>query len=193
MKEFVDVDVRPILLSGQEPFSVIMAAMAELEPGQGMRLFATVKPVPLFGVMARHGFAHEETEIEGGDWEVRFTPVEQAREQGSGQGPAVAGVSADSPAAASCGECCAQSAPDAPGLWPEPVLRLDNRELEPPEPMVRTLAALEELTPGQTLVVQLDREPVFLFAQLEKRGHQWRGGKTADGAGYEVIIRVGKS
>jgi len=190
MVEFVDVDVRPMLRSGQEPFPVIMTAMAELEPGQGMRLFASVKPVPLFDVMARHGFAHEAIEIEGGDWEVRFTPVKQGSEQGSGPVtvPGAAGP-ADCAAPVSCQACGAQSAPE---LWPEPVLRLDNRALEPPEPMVRTLAAVEQLTPGQTLLVQLDREPVFLLPELDRRGHQWRGGSAAKNAGYEIIIRVGR-
>jgi len=91
MTDFVDVDVRPLLRSGQEPFPVIMAAMAALEPGQGLRLLATVRPVPLLGVMARHGFAHETAELDGGDWEVRFTPVEQ----GSGDAAAPRSGSGD--------------------------------------------------------------------------------------------------
>ena len=48
--EFVDVDVRPILRAGGEPFSAIMQAVEGLEPGQGVRLFATFKPIPLFGM-----------------------------------------------------------------------------------------------------------------------------------------------
>jgi hypothetical protein len=49
--EFIDVDVRPILRAGGEPFSVIMQAVEGLEPGQGIRLLATFKPIPLFGVL----------------------------------------------------------------------------------------------------------------------------------------------
>lgn len=68
------LDVREILRAGGEPFSKIMAAVDALSPGQGLRLLATFKPVPLFGVMAERGFGHAEHEIGGGDWEVVFTP-----------------------------------------------------------------------------------------------------------------------
>ena len=76
------------------------------------------------------------------------------------------------------------------GEWPDPVVTLDNRDLAPPEPMVRILAAGENLSPGETLSALLRREPVFLFRELEKRGHHWRGGFTPDGSTYELTVRV---
>ncbi len=66
------LDVREILKAGGEPFSDIMRAVASLAPGQGLRLLAIFKPVPLFTVMAQRGFSHSEREIGGGDWEVIF-------------------------------------------------------------------------------------------------------------------------
>lgn len=72
------LDVRDILKAGGEPFSHIMQAVENLSPGQGLRLLATFKPVPLFGVMAQRGFGHTEREIGGGDWEVIFTPAQAA-------------------------------------------------------------------------------------------------------------------
>jgi uncharacterized protein (DUF2249 family) len=154
MTEYIDVDVRPILRAGGEPFSVIMAALGGLEAGQGIRLTAPFKPVPLFAVMADKGFAHAEQALDAGDWEV---PV---------------------PGRASFDE------------WPEPSVRLDNRDLEPPEPMVRILGAAEKLAPGATLSALLRREPVFLFPQLEKRGYRWLGGFSPDGATYELTVRA---
>jgi uncharacterized protein (DUF2249 family) len=162
MTDFVDLDVRPILRAGGEPFATIMAVLEQLAPGQGLRLYAPFKPVPLFQVMANRGFTHEAAEIEDGDWEVRFRP-----------GAAVVAPAAFAPA----------------DNWPEPSVHLDNRELLPPEPMVRILAA-ENLGPGQTLSALLRREPVFLFPELTKRGHQWRGGFTPDGTTYELTVRV---
>jgi len=73
---------------------------------------------------------------------------------------------------------------------PEPILQLDNRDLDPPEPMVRILAAADQLGPGETLSALLRREPVFLFPQLEKRGFHWLGGFTPDGATYELTVRA---
>ncbi len=69
-------------------------------------------------------------------------------------------------------------------------MELDNRELEPPEPLVRTLEGVETLEPGQTLAALLPREPVFLFEELEARGHQWRGATEPEGH-YRVVIRRG--
>jgi uncharacterized protein (DUF2249 family) len=167
MTEFIDVDVRPLLRAGEEPFLAIMGALDRLEPGQGLRLYATFKPIPLFGVMASKGFAHQEVELDGGEWEVLFTPA-----------------AAPSPALEPLGAATDDE-------WPEPAVHLDNRDLDPPEPMVRILAAAEQLAPGQTLSALLRREPVFLFRELTKRGHQWRGGFTPKGDTYELTVRVG--
>jgi uncharacterized protein (DUF2249 family) len=164
MTDFIDVDVRPILRAGDEPFSAIMAALEQLEPGQGLRLYAPFKPIPLFGVMADKGFAHEENELDGGEWEVLFIP-------------AVVASMAAAPQVGTAND------------WPEPALRLDSRDLDPPEPLVRILAALETLPPGETLTALLRREPIFLFKELGKRGHRWRGGFT-DGSTYELTVRV---
>lgn len=164
MTDYIDVDVRPILRAGGEPFSVIMAALGKLAPGQGLRLFATFKPIPLFAVMAERGLSHQAKELDGGEWEVLFTPAQAAAEPRSGSQPADA--------------------------WPDPVVRLDTRDLDPPEPMVRILDAAGELAPGQTLSALLRREPVFLFPHLEKRGLRWLGGFTPDGTTYELTVRV---
>lgn len=47
---------------------------------------------------------------------------------------------------------------------------LDNRGLEPPQPMMRTLTALSKLQPGETLTIINDRRPMFLYEQLDELG-----------------------
>jgi tRNA 2-thiouridine synthesizing protein A len=54
----------------------------------------------------------------------------------------------------------------------EPI-SLDNRGLSPPEPMVRVLRALGGLSEGQEMVVLMDREPLILYRELERRGLEW--------------------
>lgn len=162
-----ELDVRPILSAGGEPFSAIMAAVAALEPGQCLKLVAPFKPVPLFQVMAGKGFQPDAREIGGGDWEVLFTPQ-------------------DAPAGA---QVLREDGEDADS-WPEPVLHQDNRELLPPEPLERVLSGLETLRPGQTMSALLPREPLFLFDELQARGHIWRGSLLEDGS-YRIEIRAG--
>ena len=47
-------------------------------------------------------------------------------------------------------------------------------DMQPPEPMVRILAEVEEMPAGAVLFALLHREPLFLFPELENRGHEGR-------------------
>jgi TusA-related sulfurtransferase len=167
--QFIDVDVRPTLRAGGEPFGEIMATIAQLQPGQGLRLLATFEPVPLFHVLGSKGFSHEAREIGGGDWEVLFSPA-----------------TATAPVDTAPGKSASDN-----GAWPSPVQEMDNRDLDPPEPMVRILAATEAMANGEVLSALLCREPMFLLPELAKRGHAWRGGFEPDGKTYKILIRVG--
>lgn len=169
MTTIVDLDLRPMLRAGGEPFDKIMETVAALGPGQGLRLFATFKPTPLLRVLESKGFVHEAKELEGGEWEVLFRP---------------------SKAAVADGEAGAVLPTDN-SVWPEPVQHLDNRDLDPPEPMVRILAATEAMKEGEVLSALLCREPTFLLAELAKRGHRWHGAFESDGTTYKIIVRVG--
>ena len=62
-----ELDVRPLLRNGGEPFGAIMGAVKQLEEGQRLRLYVTFKPEPLFKVMAGTGFTHEATSFDNGD------------------------------------------------------------------------------------------------------------------------------
>ena len=163
------LDMRPILRSGGEPFQAIMQAVQDLRPGQGLTLLATFRPQPLFRVMQGRGFDHEAREIDGGDWEVLFTPQKETA-------PVETSVDAD-----------------RPETWPDPSEHLDLTDLDPPEPMVRILAAAEALEPGEVLFAVLAREPLFLFPELTKRGHQWAGNFDEAGSAYRILVRIGEA
>ncbi|MFG1281708.1 DUF2249 domain-containing protein [Xanthobacter autotrophicus] len=165
-----ELDVRPLLRGGQEPFQAIMDAVDSLAPGQSLRLFTTFRPVPLFSVMSNRGYSATDRAMDGGDWEVLFSPVDSLRaEEGLATG----------------------SSPTAP-FWDNPMEELDLQDLDPPEPMVRILEALEELRPGDVLFALLAREPVFLFPELAKRSHEWAGNFSVDGSTYRLLVRRGE-
>lgn len=163
------LDVRPILKNGGEPFQEIMQTVKTLTPGQGLRLLAPFRPQPLFRVMEGRGFVHEAREIGDGDWEVLFTPQADV---------APVEISADA---------------DRPETWPDPCEHLDLSDLDPPEPMVRILATVEALEPGEVLFAVLAREPMFLFPELTKRGHQWAGNYDETGTAYRILVRAGEA
>lgn len=68
--------------------------------------------------------------------------------------------------------------------WPELTrcIRLDNRGLEPPEPMVRILTALRTLGDDAYVLAHNDREPVFLYAKLKEMGYPYHAEVQADGS-----------
>ncbi len=163
-----ELDVRPMLAAGEEPFAAIMAAAGALPPGAALRLIAPFRPVPLFQVMARKGFSAEDRQRPDGDWEVLFTPLPPAPEPGLAPGSALEAM-----------------------LWPDPTRSLDLTGLSPPEPMVRILTALEAMAPGEVLFALLDREPLLLFPELATRGHEWAGNHAPDGTRYRLLARRG--
>lgn len=64
---------------------------------------------------------------------------------------------------------------------------LDVTDLEPCEPLERTLAAAAELAPGEYLRVLLRREPVPLFPLLEQLGCSWHSA-PGSAAPIEVLV-----
>lgn len=164
MTHYIELDVRPILAAGGEPFGRIMEIVASLGAGEGLRLLAPFRPVPLFAALGSRGFTYQDREIGGGDWEVLFTP-------------SVAPT--------------ATAAEVSAARWPGPRMCLDNRGLTPPEPMTKVLDAVEAMQQGEVMEVLLDREPSFLFTQLAGRTHEWRGGFDSDGVTYRLLVRVG--
>ena len=160
-----ELDVRPMLKAGDEPFGTIMEAVARLEPGQSLKLLAPFKPVPLFGVLGARGFEPHAREIGNGDWEVLFSPVGSHRKSRKQR----------SPTPASNGRSRASNSTIA-------ISTRRSRWSGYSKPS-RTLA------PGETIAALLPREPLFLFEELKARGHDWRGGFAADGS-FRIVIRA---
>lgn len=164
-----ELDVRPLLKRGVEPFQAIMDATETLLPGQSLLLITPFKPVPLFAVMERKGFRAEPQPIGEGDWQTLFSPSQEM-----------------------VPEIQLSNNVGSPDIWPEPSQYLDCSDMQPPEPMVHILAELERMTDGEVLFALLHREPLFLFPELERRGHEWVGNFDETGSAYRIMIRVGQ-
>ncbi|HET9107797.1 MAG TPA: DUF2249 domain-containing protein [Steroidobacteraceae bacterium] len=166
MTEPMTLDLREDLRKGGEPLPRILQAVGQLRPGQSLRLLATFEPLPLYAVLGRKGFGHRAVRHAEGDWEVIFSPQGSMPTQ-----PAAAPTASDM----------------AIALWPKPSASLDNRGLLPPEPMVRILDALERLGPGQVLEALNERDPVFLYPELQARGAAIHSEKVDEGV--RLLIR----
>jgi TusA-related sulfurtransferase len=153
----VKLDVRPDLERGVEPFSKIMQTVARLRNNDALLLTAPFEPVPLFAVLRRLGYSHKSKPMGTGNWEVLF------------QREVVLQSSEESPA-------------PRPVRQPLPVVEVDARGLEPPQPMVTILEALAQLPPCAELRARTDCRPVHLFPRLAERGFTAESQEQADGS-----------
>lgn len=166
LPEPLTLDVCPQLARGEEPFATIIAAADSLASGQSLRLLVPFRPAPLFNVMAKRGFRAEDHQRADGIWEVLFVPSTETKANTTG------------------------AATDAV-FWPDPVRQIDLCGLPPPEPMQRVLETIGKLETGEVLFALLDREPLFLFPELQKRGHEWAGNLSENGDVYRLLVRAG--
>ena len=65
---------------------------------------------------------------------------------------------------------------------------IDGRELQPPEPMERTLEALDTLAEGDDVLLLLYCQPHPLFSILRNNGYAWTEEVRAEGT-REIRIR----
>lgn len=158
----LDLDVRDDLRLGREPFQRIMHARHALAEDGVLRLRAIFEPRPLYDVLGREGFSHWTERLADDDWRIWFYRADGAA-KAAPSAPAPAPRQPRGPALHNCG---------TPRAEPADIHLLDVRGLEPPEPMERTLAALETLPDGHTLVQLNERVPRFLLPELERRGYQ---------------------
>ena len=146
-RAIVECDVREDLRAGREPFRRILAAARAVGDAEVLRLRAIFEPAPLYGVLARQGYAHFTERLADDDWCVWFW-----------RGPGVQAAAAAPP-------------PSVAVETGEDVIVIDVRGLEPPEPLMRTLAALDDLPHAHTLVQVNARVPQFLLPVLADRGY----------------------
>lgn len=65
---------------------------------------------------------------------------------------------------------------------------IDGRDLLPPEPLEKTLAALDNLPPDGEVILQVYCHPVPLFNILRNHGYSWQEDVREDGT-HEIAIR----
>jgi uncharacterized protein (DUF2249 family) len=65
---------------------------------------------------------------------------------------------------------------------------IDGRDMQPPEPLEKTLAALDGLQPGSAVRLLVYCHPVPLFNILRNNGYVWQEDVRDDGT-HEITIR----
>lgn len=160
-RNIIELDVRPIINSGRDPFKDIMGKAKSLGENEVLMIINNFEPVPLYSVLAKKGFAHKTTN-ELGEWRIYFY-------KDSNPAAPEADVEIKKPE------------------FNEEIFELNVRDLEPPEPMIRILETLPKLSDNTILLVHHHREPLMLYDKLAERGYSAITNKIEDNY-YKVVI-----
>jgi uncharacterized protein (DUF2249 family) len=160
-----ELDVRPLMESGVEPFRIIMESARHVPVGSRLRLIVGFEPLPLYDALAKQGFSNWPTQLDDTSWQVDFL-----REQVLSRPSATQAAQVD---------------------WNAPAaeVTIDVSELVPPEPMVKILQTLETLPQDSRLLVHHVRRPIHLYDRLDEMGYAY---DTRDIAPGKVQVMIQK-
>ncbi|MEO2258253.1 DUF2249 domain-containing protein [Paenibacillus amylolyticus] len=184
----VELDVRPHLSKKLEPFQLIMDTVKGLQHEDVFVLHAPFKPTPLLGILKMKGYSST-SERKGSDhWVTTFVHKKNKTGAKALSAMVLSGseVNWEPHSDEESASCKGHSEEQAVAIekfesLQAPTVILDNRGLEPPQPMMRTLAALERCKPGEVVLIHNDRVPVFLIEELNNLGCPFTVDDQADG------------
>lgn len=152
----VELDVRPILEGGTDPFEAIMAKLKTMNERHTLLIINTFEPIPLLNILKKKGYAYETERPENG---VVHTYLEkydgEAKEVGD---------------EATTSELSFELAEQK---FAGKMKEVDVRDLEMPMPMVTILEEIESIGEDRALYVHHKKLPQYLIPELEDRGYKW--------------------
>lgn len=162
--KILQLDVRPIINSGKDPFLEIMSAVKSLKEDEVFLLINSFEPIPLYTVLENKGYDHWTEKVDN-SFNVFF--FRNHHISTGTENPAGENKITDEDF--------------------ENVIELDVRELVPPEPMMKILENISRVDEKTVMVVHHHREPMMLYPKLEERGFSAITNKINDNY-YKVVI-----
>lgn len=164
------LDVRPMIKSGKDPFQNIMAAVKELKDDEILLIINSFEPIPLYSVLGKKGFVNW-TEKENDVFKVYFYRDKKVIHDDN---------------------ALEQRTSSKEEVEYENVIELDVRDLVPPEPMIKILESLSRVDENTILLVHHHREPIMLYPKLEERGYEAVSNKISENY-FKVVITKKKN
>ena len=170
--KIVDMDVRPILESGVDPFNVIMEGLKNLKEGETLCIINTFEPIPLLNILKKKGYDYE-TERPGGG--VVHTYLKKSNHAPEAKSPKEEKKLSD------------LTYEELEQKFDGKLIEIDVRDLEMPMPMVSILEAIETLPEDHALFVHHKRLPQYLLPELKEREFDYKA-KEVDADNMKLII-----
>lgn len=171
--KIVELDVRPILAKGVDPFEAIMAELKKMNDDQTLLVINTFEPVPLLNILKNKGYEYKVERPEEGAVYTYLTKVSAENEN-----PQTA-ESASSKSKLTFEQIEAKYAQN--------MNEIDVRDLEMPLPMVTILEEIEKTPDSKALFVHHKKLPQYLLPELADRGYNYVH-KVIDEDNLKLII-----
>ena len=169
--EVVELDVRPVIESGKDPFNIIMGKIKQLQNGEVLKLVNSFEPVPLIQILSKQGFEYYVENIDESQVNTFFHKTTSAK------------------TVEVTGKKTGEDWSQVLGRFKNNLITVDVRHLEMPLPMMTILEALEKLPPGQALFVYHKRIPMFLLPELAERKFDYRINEINGGEVHLLIFK----
>jgi len=162
--ETVELDVRPSLASGVDPFNLIMDKLEEIEDNQALLIINTFEPIPLLNILKGKGYNYETTRPSDGVVHTRLFKAE------------INTTEVEKPSV----DKKNWSFADAEAAFKDKLKEVDVRHLEMPLPMVTILEEVEKIDHNHALYVHHKKLPQYLIPELENRGYTFLSNEIDD-------------
>jgi uncharacterized protein (DUF2249 family) len=175
--QLTELDVRPLLSSGEDPLGPIIKKIKWLKPGQVLKIINSFYPEPLILLLKKQGFDSFADQIDEYRVDTYFYRTQDVG--GSSQQPEVGSQKQEE-----------AGWDDILKKYKSNLLELDVRRMEMPKPMIAILDALDKLPDDTALFVHHKRIPVYLVPELNDRKFSYRVQEIGEG---EVNLLIYKA
>lgn len=152
--QLVNLDVRPVLETGQDPLRIILDTLNELQPGQILCVINSFEPTPLISLLGNKGY-ESYVEQQHDVCKTYFHLTDNAKL------PELPPLEVS------------EGYEETLSLYRDRLEQIDVRKLSMPMPMVRVLETLATLPPEKALLVHHRKVPAFLLPELKDRNYQY--------------------
>lgn len=169
--KIMELDVRPVIEAGKDPFALIMGKLTQLAPGHIFKLVNSFEPIPLIDLLTKKGFEYH---VEHIDENCVVTYFDKKSNE----------------------DFVVETQPTENADWDELLhffgkrIRHTNvRQMEMPLPMHTILEELDGLPDDHALFVYHKRVPVFLLPGLKERRLEYRIREISDTEVHLLIFK----
>jgi uncharacterized protein (DUF2249 family) len=173
-EQIVLLDVRPFIVSGNDPLKIILEKIKTLQANQALKIINTFEPTPLMTLLQKQGFESYADVINEDLVETYFYKKEPTQEQSQDLQRAASSANWD----------------EIIAMFKDKTQTIDVRSLKMPLPMLTILDALDKLPADTALYVYHKRIPVFLLPELAQRKFDYRLKEISDSEVHLLIFKA---